>query len=81
VRVWRGRSTLAGLPLTNARLFPAAVLWNRSVAAVRTGVNDTDAAEVSGVTCQTMGKLRQAQETGRSRQSAAAVPAATPGAI
>ncbi len=55
---------------TDARSLPAAAqeaLRKRAVAAVRTGMNHTEAARVFGVTRQTIGKWRQAWEAGGSR--------------
>lgn len=55
---------------TDARSLPAAAqeaLRKRAVAAVRTGMNHTEAAQVFGVTRQTIGTWRQAWEAGGSR--------------
>ncbi len=55
---------------TDARSLPAAAqeaLRNRAVAAVRAGMNHTEAAQVFGVTRQTIGKWRQAWAAGGSR--------------
>jgi transposase len=55
---------------TDARSLPAAAqeaLRQRAVAAVRAGMNHTEAAQVFGVTRQTIGKWRQAWETGGHR--------------